>query len=466
MTHDYRIDERHIGRISAVNRVPHSIATFAIDRRRALQLSAASAGLAALSLRAAAAQADATPGATPVALDEIPVSGEDVPELSGFDTAIAETMSRWNLPGGQLAIARDGRLIYNRGFGIASVEDGEDVQPDSRFRIASNSKPITAVAILKLVDAGELTLDTPVFPLLALEGPPNAPYDARLDSITVEQLLVHSGGWNSAATGFDPQYPPGSVMASHVLGAESPADPETIVRYMLSQPLDFDPGTVSAYSNFGFNVLGRVIEHVSGQPYEQFTIDEVLAPAGITSMAIGGTTLAERMEGEVRYYSPPGLPTRESVYPGEGFVPTGYGGYSIPGLDAHGGWIGSATDMVRFALAVDGKRGSALLTPEAVTSMETTTRPPSAAAGAGNVETSLGLGWNSVEMDGGYEWTHSGALEGSNCAWMVRKPDGTTAAVVFNSLPQDFPGFFGDLIPRFQEMLGGVTAWPETDLFG
>jgi len=434
--------------------VPHHLPSYPIDRRRALQLSAAGAGIAALSLRSVAGQAGATP-----------VSGEAVEGLAGFDALMTDVMQRWTLPGGQLAIARDNRLVYNRGFGYASVEDDEVVELDSRFRIASNSKPITAVAILKLVDAGELSLDTPVIPLLALEGPANAPYDARLDAITVEHLLVHSGGWNSAANGVDPQYLPWPAVASHVLDAESPAEAETIVRYMLSQPLDFGPGTVSAYSNFGFNVLGRVIEHLSGQTYEQFVIDEVLAPSGITSMAIGGTTLAERLEGEVRYYPPSGQAARESVYPGEGFVPVGYGSFYLRALDAHGGWIASAADLVRFALAIDGKRGPALLSPDAVTSMETTPRPPSAAAGAGNVETTLGLGWNSVAEGDGYEWSHAGALEGSNCAWMVRKPDGTTAAFLFNTLPEDFGGFFGEIIPALQEMLAGITEWPETDLF-
>ena len=214
-------------------------------------------------------------------------------------------MSKWSLPGGQLAIARDNRLVYNRGFGHASTEDDQVVAPEMTFRIASNSKPITAVAILQLVQAGKLALDTPVFPLLALEGPANAPRDPRLDTITIEQLLVHSGGWNSDA-GVDPQYVPWTMMASLTLDAEVPAEAETIIRYVLSQPLDFDPGTASAYSNFGFNVLGRVIEHVSGQPYEDYVVEHVLTPAGITTMAIGGTTLDERIPGEVRYYSPPG----------------------------------------------------------------------------------------------------------------------------------------------------------------
>ncbi|MDQ3443458.1 MAG: beta-lactamase family protein [Chloroflexota bacterium] len=440
--------------------------SFSIDRRRAVQLSAASTGIAAFSYRAAAAQADATSGASPVADGDVPVSGEAVPELADFDALMVEAMPKWNLPGGQLAIAHEGRLVYNRGFGYASVEDNEAVAPEMTFRIASTTKPVTAVAILKLIDAGELTLDTPVFPLLALEPPPDAPRDPRLDTITVEQLLVHSGGWNSAANNNDPQHLPWPVMASHLLEAENPAEAETIIRYVLSKPLEFDPGTLSAYSNFGFNVLGRVIEHLSGQDYEQFVLEEVLTPAGATSMAIGGTTLAERIDGEVRYYSPPDLPPAPSVYPGEGFVPAGYGSYYMQSLDAHGGWIAAAADLLRFTLAVDGARGEALLSPESVTALETTQRPPSAAAGAGNVEGGFGLGWNSAPVDGGYEWSHAGALEGSNCSWVVRKPGGTALALVFNSLPTDFGAFFGETFPAMLELLAGTTEWPETDLFG
>lgn len=437
-----------------MDRVTHHRPSSAINRRRVLHLGAVGAGMAAFSRRSVDARAEATP-----------VTGEADAALAGFDGLMAATMGKWNLPGGQLAIARDNRLVYNRGFGYASVEDREVVELESTFRIASTTKPVTAVAILQLVDAGDIALDTPVFPLLALEELPNAPRDARLDTITIEQLLVHSGGWNSAET-IDPQYLPWPMMASLTLDAEIPAEGETIIRYMLSQPLAFDPGTKSAYSNFGFNVLGRVIEHVSGQPYEDYVLEHILTPAGITTMAIGGTTLAERFEGEVRYYAPPDMALRESVYPGVGFVPAAYGSYYLRSLDAHGGWIASAQDLIRFTLAVDGTLGTGLLTPASVTAMETTPRPPSAAAGAGNVEGGFGLGWNSLAGDGGYEWSHAGALEGSNCSWLVRKPDGTTAAFVFNSLPQDFGGFFGEIIPALHELLGGTTEWPATDLFG
>ncbi len=443
----------------------HRARSISIDRRRAVQLSVAGAGAAGLSFRAANAQAGTTPVASPVADADIPISGEAVPELADFDAVMLAALPKWNLPGAQLAIAYEGRLVYNRGFGYASVEDSEVVEPEHRFRITSNSKPFTAVGILRLIDAGLLTLDTAVFPLLNLDSPTDAPRDPRLDTITVEQLLVHSGGWNSAAADNDPQYLPWPLVASHVLGAEVPAEAETIIRYMQSKPLDFDPGTLSAYSNFGFNVLGRVIEHVSGQDYETFIQDGILTPSGITTMAIGGTTLEERLDGEVRYYAPPGMAFRPSVFPGEGFVPVGYGSFYMRSLDSHGGWVGSAEDLIRFMLTIDGQRGEALLTDATITVMETTPRPPSAAAGAGNVATSLGLGWNSVPGEGGYEWSHAGALEGSNCAWSVRRPDGTAITLLANSLPEDYGPFFGETFSALYELLTGITDWPDIDLF-
>ena len=441
--------------------------SISIDRRRAVQLSVvgAGAGAAGLSFRSANAQAGATPVASPVADGDIPISGEAVPELVDFDAVMLAALPKWNLPGAQLAIAHEGRLVYNRGFGYASIEENEVVEPEHRFRYASNTKPVTAVGILRLIDAGLLTLDTPVFPLLDLESPTDAPRDPRLDTITVEQLLVHSGGWNSAANNNDPQYLPWPLVASHVLGAEVPAEAETIVCYMQSKPLDFDPGTLSAYSNFGFNVLGRVIEKVSGQDYATFIQDEILTPSGITTMAIGGTTLEERLDGEVRYYAPTGQAFRPSVFPGEGFVPVGYGSYYLPSLDSHGGWVGSAEDLIRFILATDGQRGEALLTDASITAMETTSRPPSAAEGAGNVATTLGLGWNSIASEDGYEWSHAGALEGSNCAWSVRWPNGTAITLLVNTLPEDFGPFFGETFTALYGLMTDRTDWPDGDLF-
>lgn len=450
-----------------------------LPRRRVLQAGAGAAvvGATAAPLARASAQAtpeasreaspDASPAASPVPVDpgDIGRTGDAVPDLQPLEDVLLAAMAKWSIPGGQMAIAKDGKLVYSRGFGLGSIEENQPVERSSRFRIASCSKPFTGVGILTLVDDGALTLDTPVFPLLAFPGPANAPYDPRLDEITVEDLLVHGGGWDSGGTGFDPQYLPWPALASHVLGEPDPAEGETIVRWMLSQPLDFDPGTKSSYSNFGFNVLGRVIEHVSGQPFEVWMQEHILAPSGITSMAIGGTTLAQRMPDEVRYYGPAGQPTRASVYPDDGFVPVAYGSYYLRAMDAHGGYIATSDDLVRFMLAIDGTRGTALLTPETVTAMESTRRPPAIGSGAGNADTASGLAWDAPAVAGGHEWAHAGALEGSNAAWTFRSPDGVAVAWVVNTLPEDFGTFFGETIGGMKAAIAEITAWPETDLF-
>ena len=94
-------------------------------------------------------------------------------------------------------------------------------------------------------------------------------------------------------------------------------------------------------------------------------------------MQIGRTRREDRAPGEVFYYGPPGQAKRASAFWGEGYVPVGYGSYYMEALDAHGGWIASAADLVRFATAVDGQRGKALLTPATLHAMITTPRPPS-----------------------------------------------------------------------------------------
>ncbi len=411
------------------------------------------------------AAATPSPGGTPV-----PATGQPAPELAAVEAVLRELMVRWGLPGGQLALAKDGRLVLNRGYGLADVDAGAPVQPTSLFRIASVTKAITAVAILTLVDAGTLALDDAVFPLLAFAPPPHATPDPRLQAITVQDLLVHAGGWDSAQS-FDPQGLPFSRMAAAMVGLADPADATTIVRFMLGEPLDFAPGARQAYSNFGFNVLGRVIEHVAGQPYDAYVRDHVLAPAGISAMRLGRTRLEDRAPGEVRYYAPPDQPLAWSVFWGEGFAPYAYGGSTyLEALDAHGGWIASAVDLVRFATAVDGQRGPALLQPATVTTMLTTPRPPTGMPSAGvpgvTGEVTAGLGWDVIPGASGSTWSRVGALLGSTAAWVARRPDGVAIAVVLNSLPPDYNAFLNDVIPALGQAVDAVRAWPAGDRFG
>ncbi|HSL71296.1 MAG TPA: serine hydrolase domain-containing protein, partial [Longimicrobiales bacterium] len=114
-----------------------------------------------------------TTGPAPVVVPpEIPITGQAVAGMESFDRIIRDLMRQHGIPGGAVAVVREGRLIYARGYGYADVEAKDTVQPDALFRIASVSKPITAVAILQLVEAGRIQLDDLIAPLIADLAPP------------------------------------------------------------------------------------------------------------------------------------------------------------------------------------------------------------------------------------------------------------------------------------------------------
>ena len=396
----------------------------------------------------------------------LPSTGQPIPQLAAFDDLIQQVMARWGLQGGALALAKDGRLVFSHGYGFADVEASQLFQPFSLCRIASDSKPFTAVTILRLLDEGKLSLGDKAFRILTdLQPPANATLDPRLGDITIQNLLQHTGGWDSTKS-FDPQYPPFTYWEAGTLGVAAPPTAEQIVRFMLSQPLDFDPGTKYVYSNFGYNVLGRVIERITGLSYGDAVQQLVLAPSGISDMRLGRTRLEDRLPGEVRYVNLSDQALVPSVFPGVGYVPNAYGGYYMEALDAHGGWIATAEDQIRFATAVDGQRGTALLKPATVDAMLHTPIPQeTGAAGAGNATPVSGLGWGVRPEGNGLSWSHAGALEGACASWMIRRPDGVTISFVFSSLPTDYTGFFGDITPALTQAADEIGSWPALDLF-
>jgi len=281
------------------------------------------------------------------------MTGDANPATASFDRIIPELMHKYQVPGGAVAVMKDGRLIMARGYGLADRESRQPVEPDSLFRIASLSKAITSATTLKLVEEGRLTLDSKAFQILNnLRPPSGSRVDRRIYEITIRNLLQHSGGWDRDKS-FDPMFRSDEITRS--LGVPAPAKPDDIIRYMMGQPLQFAPGTRYAYSNFGYCVLGRVIEKITGQTYEAYVINNTLGPAGITCMRIGHTLARERAPREVHYYEYPGAELTRSVFPNQRQeVPWPYGGWYIEAMDSHGGWIASAVDLLRFIDEVDG----------------------------------------------------------------------------------------------------------------
>jgi N-acyl-D-amino-acid deacylase len=204
-----------------------------------------------------------------------PRTGPDEPDLASFDEMMERFVRENEVPGAALAVAKDGRLVYARGFGYADPDAKTPVQPRALFRIASISKPLTAAAILRLMELGKLKLNDTAFDLLKLAPLPGNDEDPRLKKVTVLELLHHTAGFDRGAS-FDPMFRP--IEIAKAFKANPPADPAQIIRYMLGHKLDFDPGSRYAYSNYGYCVLGRVIEKASGKRYEAFVRDTVLNP--------------------------------------------------------------------------------------------------------------------------------------------------------------------------------------------
>ena len=385
-------------------------------------------------------------------------------EFRGFDQLIPQLMRKWNLPGGAIAITKGERLVFAKGYGIADKESSQPVFADSLFRIASVSKPITAVAILKLHEEGKLELDAKVFRLLDnLKPLPNAKVDPRLFDISIRQLLYHSGGWDQRKSN-DPMGQ--SREAARAFGLPLRVGAETIIRFTIGHRLDFDPGTQHAYSNFGYCVLGRVIEKVSGQSYQEYVREQVLRPAGITRMQIGRTLHSERYPGEVTYYSAPGVSAgRSALSDDRKEVPIQYGSYFLESMDSHGGWIASAVDLVRFVAAVDGQnRRPDLLKRETIDLMTARPEPPLWVGSP----IYYAMGWNVRPVKRGAIWYHTGALAGSGLAAIVRTPGGLSWAVLFNSIPaklSDVNPFFVKMDKAIGLAIDQVKDWPAHDLF-
>ena len=234
-------------------------------------------------------------------------TGRPVPALSSLDGVMQQALARYSVKGGALAVVKDGHLVFARGYGWADSEAQLPVQPDSLFRWASTSKTLTATAVMRLAESGKLNLDAPIFGILNQYSPYNGKLgDNRLAAITVRQVLHHVGGWDRMVSG-DPVTGDRTLDASNATRTSFPPTRDTVIRYMLAQRLDFDPGSRFAYSNFGYMLLGRVIEKISGQAYAAYVRDAVLIPAGLLRIQQGGSTLAARLQGEVKYYDYPGL---------------------------------------------------------------------------------------------------------------------------------------------------------------
>jgi CubicO group peptidase (beta-lactamase class C family) len=224
------------------------------------------------------------------------VTGAAVPALAGFDHAMQTFMQANGVRAAQLAIAKNGVTKFSRAFTWAEV-GYRITQPSDRFLLASCSKMFLEAAVQAVYDAKKLKPDTKVYPLLGFSHPA----DPRSDTITIQQLLDHMGGYNDdppakGGSGFDPTYSMREIALDLNLG--HPVTKLDVARYMYGRMLDLDPGTVFHYSNFGYLLASAVVEKVTGMDYFNYVKTTFLQPANITEVQVISTLPSGRNNNE------------------------------------------------------------------------------------------------------------------------------------------------------------------------
>ena len=212
-----------------------------------------------------------------------PGSGPIVPELAPLEQAMTNFLAAHQFSAGTLALMHDSKLVFRQGYGWRDTNFTKVIHPDNLFRLASVTKMLTASAIYKLVAAGKITTGTKIYNYLGIPPWGGVLGDSRITNITVQNLLDHSGGWNQYTSPVrDAMFK--TIQISTNMGLNYPAVQTNVISWMFSKPLDFTPGTTNVYANFGYLLLGRVIEKAAGKPYINYIQQDLLGNAGLTNI--------------------------------------------------------------------------------------------------------------------------------------------------------------------------------------
>jgi CubicO group peptidase (beta-lactamase class C family) len=297
--------------------------------------------------------------------------------------------NEWRAPGVSVAVVVDGQIAWAQGFGLADVENEVEARPDTVYRIASISKPLSATAILQLMEKGKLSLDDPVTKHL-----PSFP-DREL-GITLRHLLTHTSGIR--------HYKAGEMdLKEHFDSVEA------ALAIFKDDPLLFTPGTKYSYSSYAYNLLAAVVESASGLTFEAYMKEKVWGPAGMRATRL-------EQQGEIVLHR-----SRQYVVAGGGGRVANAPFADLSVKWAGGGMISTVEDLARFAIALDQ---GVLLKP---TTLATMYEPMTLTDGT---RTDYGLGWDSQIDDKGRRWiAHGGGATGGS-TYILRLPEKRFAVTI------------------------------------
>lgn len=366
---------------------------------------------------------------------------------SYFDEAIISFMKAREIPGLSVALTYEDRLIYTSAFGYANQEKDLLVTTNARFRLASVSKSITAIAIMHLADLGALNLDSRVFGSGSVLGSTYSgkDYNDWEKQITIQHLLEHSSGFvndDMCGKGCDPTYIPETMYL----------DQWELVRTILDKYTpSYAPGTFASYSNFAYFILGRIVEATVSTNYSTYVLEEILKPLNITSIQIASDS---KTDDDITYYD---FEDVEAPY-----------SFHVSRRDSVGAWTASPIDLVKILTSIDGFPGRKdFLSPHSRKTMfskSSTTNSSYAKGWTVKFKSSSSSNSELIEAakDGGYP--------GTNAFWSINFLNKTSYAIVINREIERAPskGFDGgfDLKTLMDNLTFPITDWPEWDLFG
>jgi CubicO group peptidase (beta-lactamase class C family) len=286
-----------------------------------------------------------TASANAVAQKQWTVTGQEVPGFAVIDNEIRQQMIRYDISGSSVAITKDGRLVYARGY-TWDEPDVAPVQPTSLFRTGSIAKSITSIAIHQLIEDGLLSYDTRVADALGLTPPPGRSADPWFDLVTVDHLLTHTVGWDKYDGGIDPMVFR-DWWISLSLGVMPPPTRNEIATFMTGEPFQFYPGTRWAYCNFGYLLLQMLAEKVTGVDFPEYVHDNLFRPIGVGRARMAHTDRSDLAPTEVKYVGD---------YEGDPYAMGWENAY------AAGGMVLSTPDLARLYTALfDAPNASGLL---------------------------------------------------------------------------------------------------------
>jgi CubicO group peptidase (beta-lactamase class C family) len=303
-------------------------------------------------------------------------------DIESIDAYIAGAVLEKKTTGLSVAIVRDSRIVFAKGYGLRSIAEQKPVEVDTAFAAGSVTKQFTCAAILMLAEMGKLSVDDKVAKYF--------PHLNRAGEITLYQLMTHTSGY--------PDYYPLDFVDRRLM---KPLEVDRIITEYAGGPLDFEPGTRWSYSNTGYMILGRVIDKVRGvdSPYQKFVEQQILRPVGLWKSGFPNETQ--------RYIMPLNIVENENL--AEGYTPFALEPLK-PAIPEAGPWLygagdlwATASDLARWDIALMEGR---ILKPESFRLMTTpvTLRD-------GRVR-DYGCGLNVKRENSGYTLSHGGAVSG------------------------------------------------------